>query len=94
MGMQTYVSAAAGTLSGGQRQRILLARALYLDAPVIFLDEATSQLDGTSEEAIMQHMLRTKKTILFVSHRETLTRFATVNLTFSGSQIVVSRVSA
>ncbi|MBM9400829.1 peptidase domain-containing ABC transporter [Gluconacetobacter azotocaptans] len=90
MGLQTYVSAAASTLSGGQRQRILLARALYLDSPVIFLDEATSHLDASSEEVIMRHMLGTEKTVLFVSHRESLARHATMSLTFHGNRVVVS----
>lgn len=90
MGMHTHVSASASTFSGGQRQRILLARALYLDAPVIFLDEATSHLDVSSEEAIMQHMVQTGKTMLFVSHRKFLARHATMTLTFHGNQVLAA----
>jgi len=90
MRMQTSVSASASTLSGGQRQRLLLARALYLDAPIFFFDEATNQIDAVLEETFMQHLSYLNKTVLFVSHRESLARHATMALSFRGCHIVVS----
>lgn len=58
-------------LSGGQRQRIAIARALYRNAPVLVLDEATSQLDSGVEEAIQQNLdaLMQDKTVFIVAHR-------------------------
>ena len=45
-------------LSGGQRQRIGIARALYTDASVLIMDEATSAQDGLTEQEIMTTLLR------------------------------------
>lgn len=58
-------------LSGGQRQRIAIARALYRDAPILVLDEATSQLDSGVEQAIQDNLskLMAGKTVFVVAHR-------------------------
>ena len=58
-------------LSGGQWQRILLARGMYTNAQVEFLDELTAALDAKSENKIYQHFLAENegKTIIFVTHR-------------------------
>jgi len=58
-------------LSGGQRQRIGLARALYTDASVLILDEATNALDGLTERELIAALmlLRGRYTILLISHR-------------------------
>jgi ATP-binding cassette subfamily C protein len=59
-------------LSGGQKQRIGLARALYSDPEVIFLDEATNALDKKTELAILKTIkkLAEKTTIIIISHDE------------------------
>ena len=58
-------------LSGGQWQRIALARDMYTNAQVEFLDEPTAALDAKSENEIYQYFLTENegKTIIFVTHR-------------------------
>jgi ABC-type multidrug transport system fused ATPase/permease subunit len=70
-GMNELVGERGVRLSGGQRQRIGIARALYLDPPILVFDEATSALDVETEKEVMKSMdhLRTEKTIVIVTHR-------------------------
>ena len=58
-------------LSGGQKQRLALARAILHDSPVYIFDEATSNIDIESEEAILSQIrnLTKKKTVVMISHR-------------------------
>jgi ATP-binding cassette subfamily B protein len=58
-------------LSGGQRQRIGIARALYTNASVLILDEATNALDGLTEQELMATImrLRGRYTIILIAHR-------------------------
>lgn len=64
------------TLSGGQRQRVLLARALYTQPNVLFLDEGTANLDSDTEEAIVRLVESMPITRIIVAHRPALIRRA------------------
>jgi ABC-type multidrug transport system fused ATPase/permease subunit len=65
-------------LSGGERQRIAIARAILKDAPILILDEATSQLDGITENTIKKFLIEfaMKKTIIVIAHRLSTVNFA------------------
>ena len=58
-------------LSGGQRQRIAIARALLKDAPIVVMDEATSQLDSLTEQQIQNDAFQymAGKTVIVIAHR-------------------------
>jgi ATP-binding cassette subfamily B protein len=77
-GDQSNVGERGQRLSGGQRQRIAIARALLKNAPVLALDEATSQLDYETE-GIVQRSIRTSaegRTLIVVAHRLSTVRRA------------------
>ena len=70
-GIETAVGERGVRLSGGQRQRVGLARALYVRPTVLVLDEATSNLDTTTEQRIVETLanLHGGLTTIVVAHR-------------------------
>lgn len=69
MGYNTLVGDMGTVLSGGQKQRVLLARALYKQPALLFLDEATSHLDITRERVVNTAIAKLAMTRVVVAHR-------------------------
>lgn len=69
MGYLTLVGDMGVSLSGGQRQRVLLARALYKQPQILFLDEATSHLDVAKEREVNQAIAALTLTRIVIAHR-------------------------
>jgi len=70
-GYDTVVGEGGASLSGGEKQRISIARAMMKNAPVIFLDEATANVDPENENELMHAVqaLTAEKTVIMIAHR-------------------------
>jgi ATP-binding cassette subfamily B protein len=79
-GWDTDIGEGGHKLSGGQRQRIAIARAVLKDAPVLVLDEATSNVDNETEAALKRSIERISvgRTTLIIAHRLSTVRNADV----------------
>ena len=77
-GWDTNIGEDGHRLSGGQRQRIAIARAVLKDAPVLVLDEATSNVDNETEAALQRSIDRISRdrTTLIIAHRLSTVRNA------------------
>jgi len=69
MQLKTFVPHGGVTFSGGQRQRIMLARALFRNPKIIFLDEATSNLDNASQSGVMESLKQLQASRFVIAHR-------------------------
>jgi len=69
MQYHSLLAEAAADISGGQKQRLFIARALYHAPRILFLDEATSHLDGTSEALVSRAVAAMDMTRVLVAHR-------------------------
>lgn len=76
MGLYTLLGDMGDVLSGGQKQRLLLARALYRDPAILFLDEATSHLDADGEMRLVREISRLDITRVVAAHRAETLRHA------------------
>ncbi|MDU5336657.1 ABC transporter ATP-binding protein [Enterococcus sp.] len=88
-GYETQLSKLSRTISDGERQRIGLARLLVYDAPLILLDEPTSNLDYVNEQAILATFKEKlqDKTMILVSHRESTLKIAEKKLHMENGQL-------
>jgi subfamily B ATP-binding cassette protein MsbA len=88
-GYQTLIGDRGQRLSGGQRQRLAIARALLKDAPILILDEATSELDSESELLVQSALnnLMTGRTVFVIAHRLSTIRRADLIAVLEGGTI-------
>ena len=77
-GWETDVGEDGHRLSGGQRQRLAIARAVLKDAPILVLDEATSNVDNETEAALQRSIekLSLNRTTIIIAHRLSTVRNA------------------
>lgn len=90
LGYNSLVGERGIKLSGGQRQRIAIARAFFKNAPILILDEATSQLDSVTENMIQESLknLMENKTTLVIAHRLSTLEIMDRILVFENGEIV------
>ena len=76
-GLESHVGENGTKLSGGQRQRLGIARAMFTNPRLLVLDEATSSLDGETEDNISKSILEIKRqtTVIMIAHRLSSIRF-------------------
>ncbi|GAA1787270.1 thiol reductant ABC exporter subunit CydD [Actinomadura chokoriensis] len=88
-GFDTPLGDRGAGLSAGQRQRLALARAFLRDAPLLLLDEPTSNLDVESEAAVIDAVerLKTGRTVLLVAHRPALMTLADRVITLTPAEV-------
>ncbi len=89
-GYNTVIGESGMKLSGGERQRIAIARALLKDAPILILDEATSQLDLKVELEVQKAIERLMKgrTVFIIAHRLSSIKDADRIVVLDGGKIV------
>lgn len=87
---ETSAGALGNRLSGGQRQRIALARAILRDPAILILDEATSQVDLESEQAIQQVLEKftRERTTILITHRLSVLSLADRIVVMEGGRIL------
>ncbi len=87
MTYHSLISDMGAALSSGQRQRMLLARAMYRDPDVLFLDEGTANLDARTEGEVADAIAALSITRIVIAHRPALIRRADIVLKVSNGKI-------
>jgi subfamily B ATP-binding cassette protein MsbA len=89
-GYDTPVGERGVGLSGGQVQRIAIARAFLKNAPIMILDEATSNLDATSEALVLEALERLSegRTTFIIAHRLSVARTADLVVDMQNGEVV------
>ncbi len=89
-GFDMMIGERGESLSGGQRQGVAIARAFLMDPPILLLDEPTSAMDFTSEQQFKERLkiIAAHKTVLIVTHRNSLLDLATRVMVVDDGKIV------
>ncbi len=89
LGWNTDIGEEGHRLSGGQRQRLAIARAVLKNAPILILDEATSNVDNETEAALQRSIehLSVDRTTLIIAHRLSTVRNADMIAVLDGGKI-------
>jgi ATP-binding cassette subfamily B protein len=89
-GYNTVIGEDGGNISKGQKQMLTIARAFLYDAPILILDEATSNVDTTTEKLIQDAMLRLMKgrTCFVIAHRLSTIQNADHIIVMNNGQII------
>ena len=89
-GYETHIGENGALLSGGQRQRISIARAFLKDAPILILDEMTSNVDPVNEALIQEAVteLAKNRTVLVIAHHLKTIQHADQILVFKKGKLV------
>ena len=90
LGLETEIGERGLKLSGGQKQRIAIARAFLKNAPILVLDESTSNVDAPSETLIHEALerLMENRTTIIIAHRLSTVTHAHKVMVFQGGEIV------
>ena len=90
LGYNTITGEQGVKLSGGEKQRITIARALFKNAPILILDEATSSLDSESELEVQNALenLMQNRTTFVIAHRLSTIKKANKIFVFTNGEIV------
>ena len=78
-------------LSGGQRQRLGIARSIYMEKKVVFLDETTNALDNKTEHEILSELKKTlkNKTVFIISHSKNLYKYVDKIITIENKKVTI-----
>jgi ATP-binding cassette subfamily B protein RaxB len=87
MQYESLIGDMGSTLSGGQKQRVLLARALYRQPRILFMDEGTAHLDAQHEAAVNQAIATMGITRIIIAHRQETIAAADRILVMAGGQL-------
>ncbi len=90
-GIHTLLGEQGSKISEGQKQRIAIARALYKDASVLLFDEATSSLDSSTEDIIIESLQNLKKqevTIIIIAHQNRIIKICDTSFDIENGKLI------